>query len=311
MYENVLIKLKNGREVARDIHIPTNDYAVLEQLLINAPEYSLKFIELPKPGDVYGVTVYGRYGVEKNESEELYECFYEEYNRLSYDDKMAVKYPQGEFVSVVQMGVNGYMGSRSFYSTYHIFYEYMPKTSAKYLELVTDEYSYGYKDELTYNAKEIKYYVDQAEKGNLQYAYGSINLSKIVGDFEDGSIEKVYKSENSAVIKVMSQVFDIILSDKNAFVFDDANKIYNLSYNLDVSLDEESNIFAYETEPYVVHGEYGPTESVVAYETAENSPYFYINQDMHVSISDENIAVIEWLLDGLYDEKTPNVETLE
>ena len=167
VYENLLIKLKNGREVARDIHIPKNDYAVLEQLLITSPEYSLKFIELPKPSDVYGVSVYGQYGAEKHESEELYKCFYEEYNKLSYDDKMAVKYPQGEFSSVVQIGVNGYMGNRSFYSTYHIFYEYMPKTATKYLEFVTDEYSYGYKDELTYSAKEIKYYIDQAERETL------------------------------------------------------------------------------------------------------------------------------------------------
>ena len=112
----------------------------------------------------------------------------------------------------------------------------------------------------------------------------------------------------------MSKVFDIILSDKNAFTYDDADKIYNLSYSLDLSLVEDSNIFVYETEPYVVKGSFATEEAVIEYETAEHSPYFYINQDIYVNISDENLAVIEGLLDGLYNtdvEKTPNSETVE
>ena len=53
------------------------------------------------------------------------------------------------------------------------------KLCTKYFELVGDEYSYGYKDELTYYANQIKFYVDQAEKGNVEYAFGNIKLSKI------------------------------------------------------------------------------------------------------------------------------------
>ena len=314
VFENVLIKLKSGRVVARDIHIPEKDYATLEQILITSPEYSLKFIEIPHPKEVVSVTAYGYYNTEKNESEELYECFYEEFNKLSYQDKMAVKYPRGEFSSVVQIGVNGYIDNRSFHSSYHIIYEYMPHTATKYLELMTDGYSYGYNDELTYNAREIKYYIDQAEKGNVEYVYGNVTLSKIVGSFDDGSIDKIYKNDKTDVIKVMSEVFDVILSDKNAFVFDDADKIYRLTYNLDLSLIEDSKVFAYDTEPYAVKESYGPTESVVVYETSEHSPYFYISQEIYVSISDEKLAVIEGILDGLYNkdtEKAPSKETAE
>lgn len=307
VYESILIKLKNGRVVARDLHFRYNDHTILEQLLINSPEYSLKFIEIPKPKDIVSVSVYGQYGTEKNESDELYKCFYEEYNKLSYQDKMAVKYPQGEFNSLVQIGVNGYVGSRSFHSSYHVFYEYMPKTAVKYLEIMADGYAFGYQTDLEYDAKNIKYYVDQAQKGNLEMAYGKFSLTKAVGTFENENFERTYNGDNVNIVSVMSRVFDIILSDKNAFVYDDPNKIYRLNYYLDASLIEV-NDFKYDTEPYVVEGVYIPQTETVQETYGDYSQYFYINQEMHVSISDENLALIDNLIESLYNvnvEKTP------
>ena len=299
VFENVRIKLKNGRIVARDIHIPYNDHTILEQLLINSPEYSLNFIEIPHPDDVVSVMVYGNYGAGKDKSYELYQCFYDEYNRLSYEDKMAVKYPQGEFNSLVEIAASGYVGNRSFYSTYHIFYEYMPQTASKYLEILNGDYTYGYSDELKYNAETIKYYVDQAKQGNLDIAYGKLSFSKATGRFEDGSIEKVYNGDNTKIVSSMSEIFDIILSDKDAFVYDTPEEIYRFNYYLDLNLIEGDNNFTYDTDPYIVKGGYGSEIAEIEYAPSEYSQYFYINQEIYVSISDENFDLINEIIDGL------------
>jgi len=309
VFESVLIKLKSGRVVARDLHFRYADHNTLEQLLINSPEYSMKFIEIPHPDDIVSVAVYSNHGMEKSESDEIYKSFYEEFNKLSYKDKMAVKYPVGEFTSLVQIGVNGYKGNRSFHSSYHIFYEYMPQTATKYLETMADGYSFGARSELEYNAKNIKYYVAQAAEGNADVIYGKLSLTKLVGSYEDENFTRTYNGESAKMVSALSKVFDIVLSDKNAFNYDDPKKIYKLNYYLDVSLNDEKADITYDTEPRVVYDSYDPYVTEAA--DIEYSPYYYIDQELYVTISDENYALIDEIFDSLNNvkvEKTPITE---
>ena len=111
------------------------------------------------------------------------------------------------------------------------------------------------------------------------------------------------------MVSALSKVFDIVLSDKNAFNYDDPKKIYKLNYYLDVSLNDEKADITYDTEPRVVYDSYAPyvTEAV----DIEYSPYYYIDQELYVTISDENYALIDEIFDSLNNvkvEKTPITE---
>ena len=309
-YARVFIKLNSGRVMARNIYVPTNDYERLEDILFNSPEYSAAYLELPQPKDVINVSLYGYYSLDQSDREELYESFYEEYNRLSDADKAKVKKPKGQFTSVVELGVSGYYEHQKYHSTYYILFEYMPLTSIMYLEKIAETYAYGYYgDQLENEYKNLKYYADEVEKGNAEYVYGSVNLSKITGTFDNGSTDIYYKGNNPQVVGMLYEIFGLILSDEKAFVYDDPKNVYRFSYNLDVNLRDSSS-----EKIGVAHRE-DFYENVIVEEYAEDySLYYYFNDEIFVNISPATMAKIEAVIQNLYNsdvEQTPNTETVE
>ena len=121
------------------------------------------------------------------------------------------------------------------------------------------------------------------------------------------------------MIDALYDVLTLITDDKNSYVYDDPSRIYSLNFHLDVNLVEDYDKGA-ETTPIVVTPYHtsadlvGITsvqvvpdkESVVYYDTN-----FYINEDVFVSISDENMAKIEAIMQRVYsdaDERIPKTE---
>lgn len=306
----VKIKLESGRVVTRKIQIPSVEHTKLEEILVNSPEYSESYLELPAPSKVISVVSYGRYGATKESNDELYKCFYDEYNKLSYEDKMAVKFSPNEYTSVVQIGVTGYYKQKTFSSNYHIVFEYMPLTALKYLEIVGANYSSDYKENITSYAKQLEFYKKQGELENIEYAYGSISLKSITGKSNESNIELTHKRYGSEMVTAAQRIFDIILSDPNAFIYEDPQKIYKFNYYLDLALNEAIDISMYETDSYTIKSSYGKAEPI-AVEEYDFSQYFYMNDEVYVTISDENFKLIEEIIYNFEQEKTPNTEIVE
>lgn len=306
-YARVLIKLNSGRVMARNLYVPINDYERLEDILFNSPEYSVAYLELPQPKDVINANVYGYYSLDRSDIKELYESFYEEYNKLSDADKTKVKRPKGQFTSVVELGVSGYYEHQKYHSTYYIIFEYMPLTSVMYLEKIAETYAYGYYgDQLENEYKNLKYYADEVEKGNAEYVYGSVNLSKITGTFDNGSTDIYYKGNSPQVVGGLCEIVGLILADDRSFVYDNPENVYRFSYNIDLNLKNSAS-----EKVGVAHRE-DFEETVIIGEYAEDySPYYYFNDQIFVNISPETMAKIKTIIDGIYTsdaEKTPNTE---
>ena len=186
----------------------------------------------------------------------------------------------------------------------------MPLTSIMYLEKIAETYAYGYYgDQLENEYKNLKYYADEAEMGNAEYVYGSVNFSKITGTFNSGSTEIYYKGNAPQVVGALYEIFGLILSDENAFVYDNPENVYRFSYNLDVNLKDSS------LEKIGVAHREDFDETVIIGEYAEDySPYYYFNDEIFVNISSDTMAKIKAIINDIYNsevEKTPNTESVE
>ena len=295
--QTVRIKLDNGRVVTRRIQIPSAEYTKLEEILVTSPEYSEAYLKMPHPSQVISVLSYGRYGTE-NTSAELYKCFYDEFNKLSYEDKMAVKFSKSQYPQVAQMGVNGYYKSNTFHSNYSIIFEFMPLTTLKYLEMVGGKYSQYDTDGIIGHAEQLLFYKEQSELDNIEYAYGNISLASITDSSVSKNIELDHKRYGGEAVVAMQKIFDIILSDKDAFVYSDPEKVYKFVYYVDLALNEPIavNEYAEPAETSVVAVGYGMKEAAVVVEQYDFSQYFYINNELYVTISDENFELIKQMI---------------
>ena len=295
--QTVRIKLDNGRVVTRRIQIPSAEYTKLEEILVTSPEYSEAYLKMPHPSQVISVLSYGRYGTE-NTSAELYKCFYDEYNKLSYEDKMALKFSKSQYPQVAQMGVNGYYKSNTFHSNYSIIFEFMPLTTLKYLEMVGGKYSQYNTDGIIGHAEQLLFYKEQSELDNIEYAYGNISLASITDSSVSKNIELDHKRYGGEAVVAMQKIFDIILSDKDAFVYSDPEKVYKFVYYVDLALNEPIAVdeYAEPAETYVVTVGYSTKEAPVVVEQYDFSQYFYINNELYVTISDENFELIKQII---------------
>ena len=294
VYETIKIKLDNGRVVTRRIEFPVAEHTKLEEMLINSPEYSEAFLKIPAPSQVISVLSYGSYGSEQ-QTEELYKCFYDEYNKLSYEDKMAVKFPKGDIKSVIQIGVDGYYKSNTFHSNYQIFFEYMPLTTLKYLEVVGGKYTEDNTNNIIAHAEQLRFYKEQSEIDNIEYTYGNISLTNITGKTGEKTIELDHKRYGGEAVVAIQQIFDIILSDKNAFVYTNPETVYKMVYYVDLALNKPVEELAQETEVYIVSTERDVTNSVVI-EYYDYPQYYYVNDTVYVNISDENFELINQII---------------
>lgn len=293
VHETVRIKLDSGRVVTRRIEFAAADHDKLEQMLINSPEYSEAYLKMPHPSQVISVLSYGRYG-STEEAEELYQCFYDEFNKLSYEDKMAVKFPKGDIKSVIQIGVDGYYRSKTFHSNYHVIFEYMPLTTLKYLEIVGEKYKADDPDGIMGHAEQLEFYLAQSEVDNVEYVYGNISLTNITGKNDAKSVELDHKRYGGESVAVIQKIFDIILSDKNALVYTNPENVYKFVYYVDLALNKPIDEYAPETESYTITAEGGMPTVVVEY--YDYSQYFYINNEIYVTISDENFELIKQVI---------------
>lgn len=292
--ETVRIKLDNGRVVTRRLDFPASEHDKLENMLINSPEYSEAYLKMPNPSQVISVFSYGRYG-STEEATELYRCFYDEFNKLSYEDKMAVKFPSDDAKSVITIGVNGYYRSHTFHSSYHVIFEYMPLTTLKYLEIVGEKYNESDPDGIVGHAEQLKFYLAQSEADNVEYVYGNISLTNITGKHDEKTVELDHKRYGGEAVVVMQKIFDIILSDENAFVYTNPENVYRFVYYVDLALSKPVVEYATEPESYTITAGNGMAEAVVI-EKYDFSQYFYINNEIYVTISDENFELIKQVI---------------
>lgn len=316
-YERVLIKLKSGRIMARNLHIPDSEYVELDNILYNSPDYCEAYLQIPHPDEISNA--YCRHDMSDAQVKRLYRVFYDEYNSLSNKDKLRVKKPQGDYVSVSGISLSGYLNGVDYSAYYQIVFDYMPKTAIEYMNILEQGDEGGYYGFNLDNAiAQLSACRSQLTTKSIDYAYGALSFAKVTGRFSDGSIERVYKYENPKMVDALYEVLVLITDDKNSYVYTDPSKIYKLNFHLDVNLVEDYEKGA-ETTPIVVTPYHTSADlvgitSVQAVPDAETVHYdtnFYINEDVFVSISDENMAKIEAIMQRVYgeaDEKTVKTE---
>lgn len=316
-YERVLIKLKSGRIMARNLHIPDSEYVELDNILYNSPDYCEAYLQIPHPDEISNA--YCRHDMSDAQVKRLYRIFYEEYNSLSTKDKLRVKKPQGDYVSVSGISLSGYLNGVDYSAYYQIVFDYMPKTAVAYMNMLEQDETEGYVEFGMQNAiNQLSACRSQLATKSIDYAYGALSFAKVTGRFSDGSIERIYKYENPKMVDALYDVLILIADDKNSYVYTDPSKIYKLNFHLDVNLVEDYEKGADTTpivvKPYHTSADLVGISSVQVVPDTETVYYdtnFYINEDVFVSISDENMAKIEAIMQRVYgdaDEKTVKTE---
>lgn len=322
VYERVLIKLDSGRVMARNLHIPDEEYKELQDILFNSPDFYNEYLKLPHPNEI--TTAYTHSGLSGADTISLYRSFYEEYNTLSYSDKLRIKNPKGEYVSVGSISLSGYMDGRSYSAYYNVVFELLPKTAVMYINLLegTGDYAY-YKDGLKNAVNDLAYYNENIQDGDFDYAYGSISLSKVVGRFDNGSVELIYKDEDEEMVSAVYEILSLILSDEGSFDYSDPEKLYRLNFYVDIGLSdsfvekiEETVIVGAEhTSADLIEGSslsLAPSVDVTVPEVYyDRSRNFYASEELFVSISDENMAKISLIIHNTNVEKIPNKDVTE
>lgn len=307
-YERVLIKLKSGRIMARNLHIPDSEYVELDNILYNSPDYCEAYLQIPHPDEISNA--YCRHDMSDAQVKRLYRVFYDEYNSLSNKDKLRVKKPQGDYVSVSGISLSGYLNGLDYSAYYQIVFDYMPKTAVAYMNMLEQDETEGYVEFGMQNAiNQLSACRSQLATKSIDYAYGSLSFAKVTGRFSDGSIERIYKYENPKMVDALYDVLILIADDKNSYVYTDPSKIYKLNFHLDVNLVEDYEKGADTTpivvKPYHTSADLVSISSVQVVPDTETVYYdtnFYINEDVFVSISDENMAKIEAIMQRVYGD---------
>ncbi|MBQ1279299.1 MAG: hypothetical protein IIY13_02610, partial [Clostridia bacterium] len=164
----------------------------------------------------------------------------------------------------------------------------------KYLEIVGEKYKADDPDGIMGHAEQLEFYMAQSEVDNVEYVYGNISLTNITGKHDEKSVELDHKRYGGESVAVMQKIFDIILSDKNALVYTNPENVYKFVYYVDLALNKPIDEYAPETESYTITAEGGMPTVVVEY--YDYSQYFYINNEIYVTISDENFELIKQII---------------
>ena len=145
---SVKIKLDNGKIIARRIYLTDEERLELTTLIGNSAEVKQAYLALPSDSEITSVVVSNIYSEER--MDELWECFCEEYEALTDEQKLTLKsysadkdfglIPEqyGGIESIASFNVYGYYKLRSFYSSYPINPSLLPKTALKYLEIFNE-----------------------------------------------------------------------------------------------------------------------------------------------------------------------------
>ncbi len=299
-YQQVFVKLKSGRIMARNLYFTDEAYNRLNEIRVSAPEFSEAYLKIPHPDEVTDYSLYNNYGIlTADVRKEVYESFYNEYQTLSDADKRWVKSPKGEFTHVSQIGVNGYIDSTRYNASYYLLFEKMPVTTIKYLNLISENKGYGY-----YGGAVENYYLQlqkcagEAENGNVAHAYGTFDISPVSGTFPDGKLSHIYKFNESSSVVDIYKIFDIIISDDDCFAYDDINKVYKIDFYVEVELKSKLPVSqGEETTSIKYYGEDFVDEYIIPEVYASS---FYMNEEFFVKLSDEKLAKIFQIMNNAY-----------
>ncbi|MGN1457272.1 MAG: hypothetical protein ACI4XP_04865, partial [Acutalibacteraceae bacterium] len=148
---DVTFHCKDGNDVQRTVYILNMDYYFteqdgqvsnqLEKLIRNNDNYKNAKTKLPDDDKINKISVSSYFNdaigrdFSKNELEELWKIYKEEYNALSTDDKSELNLDYYNNYDVLGIGVYGYLGTNTFYSRYRMSADKTPKTLQKLSDL--------------------------------------------------------------------------------------------------------------------------------------------------------------------------------
>ncbi len=295
-FERVLIKLDSGRIVARNLYILDDEYEELVNIMNNSSEYRSAYLNIPHPDDISSAGCYNNF--DKAQSKKIYRVFYEEYNSLSTAEKMLVKKPRGEYVSVGNIHISGYLNRQSYSSYYNIVFDLLPKTALAYIEMMKDNNGrvyWGSNVEIAYNT--LNSHKSQIEDMELTYCYGSLTVSKVAGTFEDGRVEQKYDIKNVPTILAAYEFVDILANDESTFDYSDPQNLYRVRLQIEAG-------FLVDTQTVNLNPEHTVTDLLEASSVQvipDKEVYYedgiYLSEEFFVNISEENmVRIIELML---------------
>ena len=280
--QRILIKLDSGRVIARRIYFWESDYNKLKNILETDPVYYNAYLSLPSPEEITDIYIVDNYGLKRTLVNEVYKCMYEEYNALSYRDKLAVKDSRLSSGSLAQINVSGYYEGNRFSSQYFIDFIRLPKTASLYFSMITEDTDlYDLKGALEKTVLNIEEYEAKIGESREKSFYSTVNLTKVARKFDDGSY-KIYGRDQSAnSTEVIKQILTIVLESDDPFDYSDIGSLYKIEFTLDSSVLVPFNEYE------IKYGD----EAVM-----EIQEYIYENQSFYANLDKESVDKIIQLI---------------
>ena len=306
VYQKMLIKLRSGRIIARNMYFWEEDYQRLSNILKNDIDYRESYLRIPSAEEIEEVWLYKRNGAsDQDDLMEIYESFCEEYFLLSYEDKMLVKNPKGDTGTLLQLMVRGNVNSKDFYSYYYLDNNKFPKTVALYFENINASIDMtAQKARLKNVYEELALYEEQGKLGKISEVYGSINLSAFAGRFSDGSYSIVSKHGGVEMISALREVIKVILDNEKSFVYTVPENICEFNYYIDITAKEyiiSSGMFGTDETTSLLRDHDFVSSIVVEPDSYGHDPMvgYYANDDMYINIDSSMLLAIAEIIQEL------------
>ena len=280
--QRILIKLDSGRVIARRIYLWESDYYRLKNILETDLGYYEAYLKLPSADEITEIYIVDDYKISNNKVKELYDCMKEEYQTLSYSDKLAVKDSRLNNGSLPYINVSGYYGQNRFVSGYNIDFLRLPKTAEKYFSIITEGTNASIlRDSITHTVKNIEEYEEKIADSTERSFYCTVNLIKMARKFDDGSYKIYGRDQSSNSPEVVKEILKIVLESENAFDYSDMGDLYRIELTLDSSLMVPFDEYE------LKYGEEG---------VMEIQEYIYESQKFYVNLDKESVDKIIDLL---------------
>ena len=186
-YKTVRIKLKSGRTITRNIKFYSYDYSDILNIARRSGEYGDAYLSVPSPSSLN----YGNSEITARKKE-IYNCFYEEYNLLSREDKIKAK-TEPAYHTFTYSGREGFTD----YEFHMHLSRYTPKTLQYYRDMMGEE--------------SVLYY----------YEAGDSSVSEYLKQYDAMWVAlKMFCEDDIALLKNRTRNFriDILLQQDNAGV---------------------------------------------------------------------------------------------
>lgn len=280
--QRILIKLDSGRVIARRIYFWESDYKKLKNILETDPGYYEAYFKLPSSNEITDIYIVDDYNISRDKVKELYNCMCEEYQTLSYKDKLAVKDSRLSNGALAQISISGYCGQNRFVSGYHIDFVRLPKTAEMYFSIITEGTNIlDLQKSIKKTVESIEEYEEKIADSTEKSFYCTVNLTKIARKFDDGSYKIHGRDQSSNSPDVAKKILNIVLEAENAFDYSDVGNLYKIELMLD------SSVMVPFEEYELKYGE----EGVMIMQE-----YIYENQSFYVNLDKEKVDQIIDLL---------------